>query len=625
MYFVKVALALSLLLSPSSAWAAQRAKENKRRDGTTKPQSFSLEAEILRSKAAQLLNSLDQGVSEVAEVPDRVRVMIEIADAVWLADKERARHLFERSFNEVDKLSSDSQIKHGRAAELMQALRYRVLLRAARRDPELANRLVRSLPDATPTEEQKWADTYGGGTPSSEALLGVAQNLLGTDSKQSVELAKHSLGDGLSQGLRLYLIDLRAKTPAAADALVEAALAAASTRRPGRLFEALILWEYAYLPASLYFGGISWDRGRNPPQYATPASLKRAALRFAIAAVRDNARGLTIQEAATDRLAQEKLTLLYSVVRQILPSVEADAPGEAAHLHAVASSVEQQLRAGGRPLPASPPAERADDKAEAEIDKLLKRAADMGMGEARDDLYLKIAFKLFQEREYERASQVAAKIDDRVRREAILEPINFNHAGQLIANSDIEEAIRVAARLQAPELRVAVLARAGKEVLDEGNVARGTEVLGEAQALAAKSDPSVALAASVLGIAMAYDRHDQLRSFEVINLAVEMINKLKSDGSLWALLSAPGGAGPLIASNFNWQESADGGLKSIKVNYPRAAGLVEVLSKASQRDFDQVVQAAKQIKAKGLSFAVQAALCRAALDSVGSKVATGHS
>jgi hypothetical protein len=613
----KSVLSLSLLLTllcPVAASVQQRTKE--KQGGVAKPKALSDEAELLQWKATQVLGNLDQSVTDINSVPDRVRVLVEIADALWLVDEGRARALFTRSFEEIDKLSADSQIDRKRLPDIMQALRYRVLGRAARRDPQLANQLVRTIPDTTPTADQKWADTFGSGTPNGEALLGVAQNLLATDPQQSTALAKLSLPDGLSQGLRLYLIGLRAKDAVAADALFEAALATASARRPTRLIEVLFLWDYAYQPANFYFGGISWDRERGASPYPMAAKLKRAVLLFAINAIKDNAQLLLTPPAEPDRLAQEQAALLYATVQQVLPSVQADLPNSAPYLHSLLAKLEGDLRGNGQKIPAPPSTTETGDASDSSLDKLLERIANTAQVEARDDLYLQAAFQLFRGRDYSRATKVAEKIEDKARREMILEPINFNQAGDLISSGNLEDALKLADSLKVPELRVMMLARIGRAFFDKGDGPRALLVLGEAQALAAKSEPSIALSSSVLSLSLAFNRLDQLRSFEALNQAIEMMNKVKEDGALWALLSASSGAGPLSATNFSWKASDNGGLKWVKINYPRVAGLTEALSKASQRDFDQAVSAARQIRVKGLSLAVQAAICRAAIESV---------
>src|ERR1044071_2634594 len=106
---------------------------------------------------------------------------------------------------------------------------------------------------------------------------------LRTPTRSSLSPKISSLQDGLSQGLRLFLIRLRAKDSAAADILVTAALQAASQQHPGRLFDVLVLWDYAYQPQDFYFNGIVWDRDA-AARLNTAPQLKRSVLAFAVTA-----------------------------------------------------------------------------------------------------------------------------------------------------------------------------------------------------------------------------------------------------------------------------------------------------------------------------------------------------
>lgn len=627
MFLVKSALTLLLLLPVvcSAVTFAQQRSGGEKGGDVVKPKAPGAEAELLRWKAMQAISALAQSATDIDDVPDRVRVLIEIADALWLVDEGHARSVFSRSFEEVNKLVADSRADPKRTAQTARALRYQVLSRVARRDPELANRLSRIIPDTMTTVEQKWADTYGGGTPSGEALLGVAQNLLATDPKQSLILAKLAAADGFSQSLRLYLHALRAKDQAAADSLFESVAATAAARHPARLIDVLFLWEYAFQPPTFYFGGVSWDREQAGTQYMTNAKFKRDVLIFAVNAIKENAQILTNPPGTPDNINQKQASLLYTVVQQILPSIQADLPASAAYISVLMSNLEGDLRATGQKVPTPPSSGETSESPEAGVGKLLERIAGSARGKARDDLCLKAAFQLFQAKDYDRAAKVAEKIDDPARRDMMLEPISFNQAGELTAQGKLEEALKVVAALKTLELRIMLLARVGRDFLDKDDVARGSRVLGEALALASKAEPSVALSSSVLSIALAFNKHDPQRSFESINQAIEIMNKLKADDGLWSLRSASGGAESLSITNLSWKASDNGGLEWVRVNYPKTTGLVEALSKAAQRDFDWAMTAAAHIAPKGLSLAVQATICRAAIESTHEKTAARRS
>jgi hypothetical protein len=577
--------------------------------------------ELLRLQAIALLNTLDQSAGDIKDVAERVRVLAEIGDALWTVDEEHARAVLTRSFEEVDKLTAGSEADRERVSSRAEALRRMVLTRVAKHDTALAKQLIEGVSSAPPSAEQKWKQMYGASPPSGDALLSVANNLLASDPKRAAAVAGYTLGEGLTQKLRLFLISLRAKDKEAANALVSAALSAASTQHPARLFDVLVLWDYTYQPPSFYLGGISWSREKEESPYVAPAALKRAVLKFAVSAILENIQQtLGSRETGTERAVQQaQPALLYSVIQQLLPTIQADLPEGAAALQAGLANVEQELRLTNQKLPERPPSEESPEESADAVEKLLERAPDAPTAEARDDLYLGAAFKLLQQRQIERAAEVAAKIEDQTRRAMIAEPISFNLAGELIEKGRLDEALTVTRKLTAPELRVAALAKIGKGYFDREELVRGYDYLNEAQALAGKSEPTVELCAATLSVASALAKRDAPRAFEVAGLAIGMMEKIKAEESLWALMSPSGSSGPLAISNFSWKRAANGGLKSVKASYPRPAGLAEVLSQVSRFDFGRAVSLTRQIQPKGLALAVQAAICRSSLQPAGVK------
>lgn len=216
--------------------------------------------DLLRSKLVESLESIAGQVVALDPPQDRARVYIQVADAYWPIDKDRPRTLFTKGFDETEKISEDSGIGRQRTANRVDALRQELLARVARRDPELAASLLSKVVGSDDSTRQKPSEIYGTGMLS-EALVRVAQRLLDTDVRQSVALATLSLKDGMSQSLRRYLMDLRAKDSGAANSLVASALKQAASRHPARLFEMLLLWEFAFQPDKLYFGiGLSTPR-----------------------------------------------------------------------------------------------------------------------------------------------------------------------------------------------------------------------------------------------------------------------------------------------------------------------------------------------------------------------------
>jgi hypothetical protein len=604
---------LIVLTSALLTTAVSQQRDQKPAKPSKSPPAQNREAEELQLSAVSLLHSLAQNVNEIENVAERVRIMAEIGDAFWSVDQEAARTMLVRTFKEIDKLSAGSERDPERLATQKRPLRRLVLSRIAKHEPSLANQLIHDLPDEIPTADEKAMQRQGVATPNADALLAIAENHIANNPKRAATIAAYSLQDGLSQRLRGFLMRLRAKDTAAADGLVAAAVSEASAQHPGRLFDVMVLWDYAYQPRDFYFNGVVWDR-ENESRQNTSTALKRQVLAFAVNAIVENLQQLPVRDdSAQDKnLAQAQLAELHSVIQQLLPSMHADWPRGTADLQQALVRVEQGLRAIGQPLPSRAAVEDGDSETTA-IDNLLKKAAEAPQGDARDSMYLAASFRLLQLRQYERGKEVAAKIDDPERRAMIVEPLDFCLAGELIEKKRLQEALSIANQLKTPELRIAALARVGRGFIAAGDWQSGLQTLDAAQSVANNADPSIEVCAAVLRVAAAFVKSDPSRASEVITLAIQILNKAKQDETAWSVL-AP--AGNEDALSFSWKNAPGGGLRSVKAAYPRSGGLADLLSKL---EFNQAISSAKSINKKALSLAVQATVCRRAIESTEGK------
>ena len=125
------------------------------------------------------------------------------------------------------------------------------------------------------------------------------------------------------------------------------------------------------------------------------------------------------------------------------------------------------------------------------------------------------------------------------------------------------------------------------------------------------------MASAILAIAAAYLKlSDRNQAQAAVTSAIELIN-LSVDGREWDFLRGSSQAvGRLSLEDIQWTNRKDGGVASVTVVYPRLAGLLDVLPKASEVDFEEALMLARQLKSRGLNFAVQAALCRQTIERI---------
>ena len=564
--------------------------------------------------ALQTLQFLKSSGGEIEDVKQRIRVQLEVADAMWLADPEQSRDVFRRAMEQAAAYEESLDEKTRKLAHT--SLRQSVVSRAARRDPAFANTLLNAFaPKANePTADDAFAKLYGRDELRANELVKAALDILPADASQAAQVATLAASDGFSQGLRQFLLDLRAKDPAAADALYEVAFRSAANRRPKELVEALFLWDYAFQHGSIYLGPVSWlgEDGWKPAPVSV--DVKKRALTFAVQAVVENVQQFNLAAASEEErpLIRERYVLVHSLASQIMPDVAKHLPSALPILQTHLTRIDQALREAGRTPPAPPEPMPSGAGANDDVEKMLDIAGRVTNPQVRDGVYARAALSLYLRDDYERALEVAGKIEGSELRLEMTEPIRFDRAGALIERGELDVAAEVARAIEKPETRAIVLARLGSAYFAAKKPGPALEVLSDAEQAAAKAKPSAALASTVLGIARSYAEHDRLRALEVAAGAIRTINALEGDLP-WELLQA-GKVERLKAQSHHWTTGRGGVITNFSVAYPQIGGLLDVLSKVSDSDLDGSLTIARELKSKSLSYGAQAILCRQALE-----------
>jgi hypothetical protein len=384
------------------------------------------------------------------------------------------------------------------------------------------------------------------------------------------------------------------------------------------LVEALFLWDYAFRRGEIYLGQVSWlaeGAGQPAPQPVSP-EVKRRALAFAVEAVLENVQRFDLAAAKEEErpVARERYVLIHSLATQIMPDVERFAPAQLALLQTHLRRIDQELRDQGRTPPAQPEPAQSAGEADADVEKMLNIASRVTNLKVRDGVYARAALTLYLRREYERALEIVGKIDDDVLELEMGEPIKFDRAGELLAAKETDAALAVVRTLERPAAKVVALARLAAAYFAAKNPARAAELLGEAEALAEKTEPSIEMALASLAVAQGHLAHDRAKAAELTAAAVRVANAAGGEEP-WELLRAGGGAeGRLAVENLNWASGRGGIVTSVSVTYPKPAGLLDVLSKLAAADLDESFMLARQLKWKSVSLAAQALVCRETLE-----------
>lgn len=563
-----------------------------------------------QQNALQTLLYLRNSVSEIESPEDRVRVLLEIGDALWLIDKEGAREVFRQSFTRATEFDT--------SATTSKELQQLVMTRVAKRDPALAKSLSITVSEKAPQQPDAFAELYGVDGSRSEMLVKAAADTLSSDTSQAVQTAKLAVPGGLSQQMRLFLLTLRTRDRVASDSLFVMSLQAASNRRPKNLIEALFLWDYAFQRPTIYLGSIAWFR-EAPIEYEISLDLKRRALSFAVGAVIENAQQFYLASAseAERPVVLERYALLHSLAAQILPDVERFIPSATPSLLAQLNRLNQELRDQGRKLPGPPEPLPKSSDIQGSVDKLLERATQASNVQVRDGLYAKAAFRLYLHADYERAIDVARNIEDASLRLKVTEAARFDWAGDLISRRELDTASSIAQNIETSELRVVILVRLATACFENKKATQGIAAVNEAEAAANKANPSRYLASAMLGIGQVYLKiDDRNQATALTSAAIRMINATEASNNWDSLSSTKEGSKRFSVQDTQWTSRRDGGLSSLTVVYPQVTGLLDALSNISETSLDEGLMLARLLKPKALNYAAQAALCRQAIERV---------
>ena len=156
----------------------------------------------------------------------------------------------------------------------------------------------------------------------------------------------------------------------------------------------------------------------------------------------------------------------------------------------------------------------------------------------------------------ERLNDVAAKIDDPVLREQLLNWLYFDRAQQAIRDQKLEVAKKLAAKIAEFDQRAYLYLKIAEEsIKSTKSDADARELLEEVLAAAAKAPDTEVKARALLGVAYLYTRVDANRTIAVLSEAVKSINHIESPDfsnedpgrkiqgrgfGAWAMMSTPG-------------------------------------------------------------------------------------
>ena len=580
-------------------------------------------AEARRTMASSLLVSLAEEARSFHDLALRARVQARAADALWDSEPESARALFRRAWDSAEsadeenaRLSEEERRARsaagGTTASRRQPnMRREVLRLAARHDRELGEEFLNKLEDARkleaadasvqPTGGQNTARINPDDPPQAMAQrLSLARQLLEDgDVERALQFADPALYPVNTLGMNI-LDMLHEKSPAAADQRYLSLLGRAigdpiADANTVSLLSTYIFTPYMYI--TVRPDGNSHTRrwrDNNAPRTDLSPALQNAFFRTAATVL--------LGPVAEPDLSSSGRLGSFVIIARMLPLFEKFGNDQSAALRArlgmLANEVPERMRQMDSPLYTRGiiPEDASKDRVQAVLDRLQSAKTS----DERDQIYFQAAMAA-SGKDYERARELADKIEESELRKQLYAFLTFDAMHQAIDDQKPDDALRLARSQELTNVQRAWgLTEVGR-LLAKTEPERATEVLELATAEARRIDQgSPDRVRTMVAIVTQFQKVDNARAWEMMSEVIKAANSLRGfsgeDGELTLRVEFKGGGA--MTNNFN-VDSFD---------------LTGLFTALAQQDFNRAVDLPKGFTGESPRAVAMLAVARTVLD-----------
>jgi len=460
---------------------------------------------------------LDQQTIDARSLSDEIRpeAMVSIADAYWELSPDKSKDLF------VAALDSAFSIEKENSRQLALS---RIISAAAKRDPQLAKILTRSLLDKDSGPKH---------------AIAVAVELLNSDTQTAEAIALSSVAFGPSFDSAWLIFQLQKRDAAAADRVYSAYLNSQNSRT---------------LPKLLWLGGYPFGYGEAVGGAMDPVQLtgmsgfrvdtltpnRALAIAFLSAADQAIAAAMNSLNGATPEQVEAVNSLVFFTVAYSLPEVQKYRPDLFARWSSLEVQSSQAINSDHRLAIANKLQAILADRDRARnqstdpgssVEESLETAEQLTGSCQRDAVYAKVSLDLSYKMDFKRASSVADKISGLDLRNDVIQFIYYDIAtagGSAKTSITIDEALKYANRVEAPEHRALLLLKVSDQLSKGAKDEESKQLIFEAINLSERvTDPS-ARAAVLIAIEKQLSESDFEDRFRVLKNAVAVLLWVRS-------------------------------------------------------------------------------------------------
>lgn len=467
-------------------------------------------------KVSKWTSLLDQQTIDARSLPDEIlpEAMVSVADAYWEISPQKSKELFAAALDSAFSIEKENR---------RQLALNDIISAAARRDPQLAKTLTRSLLDKDSGPKH---------------AIATAVELLNSDTQTAEAIALSSVAFGPSFDSAWLIFQLHKRDSAAADRVYTAYLNSPNARTLSKLLW-LAGYPFGYGEA---FGGATDPvqlTGMSGFRVDTLTPNRDLASAFLSTADQAIAAAMNSLNGATPEQVEVVNSLVFFTVTYSLPEVQKYRPD----LFARWSSLEVQSSQAVNPdhrlaianklraiLADRDRARSQSTKPDPAVEETLEAAEQLTGSCQRDAVYAKVALDLSYKTDFKKAISIADKISSLGLRNDVVQFIYYDIAmagASTKASFPIDEALKYANRVEAPEHRALLLLRLSAQLSKAGKEEDGKQLILEAINLSERvADPS-ARAAVLVAIEKELAEPDFEDRFRVLKNAVAVLNRDK--------------------------------------------------------------------------------------------------
>jgi hypothetical protein len=492
--------------------------------------------EVPNSRIVSVLLDTAEEAKTWEDAKTSAQVSAQIADTVWQLVPIQAEGILVDAWNKSkDVKEKDEKPSEFRNYSNRLAVSREVLLIAKKRNSGLAEKWLKELSDI---EEENFAKRNKGKfddrTAKSSVLLAMAMQVADTDINLAASLARESLNDGISFGFQSVLLKIQEKNPALAQSVFRSALQRLETVGIVDTKEILILNSYVYTPGRISAGNTSSNQGSSTIAFQRDQvvikSLAELNPNLANEFLEVSARAILklsypTETANPENNAREQ----YSIITTVLSRLRNQE---------LVQSLQQRLNqimvtANYSTTPETSPSGMTPIRQGEKISEYRSRLLDEALEEAEKltnnlqrDIVLTKACVRSDVEDFEKAKNVASKIDDKKLKEQVTNFLIYRKSLSLIKKDEFDETYKLLNQSSEPKQKTAILIIGGQKLFQNKNKIEAQDWLLDAQKKLDKNkDVDSDWLKLRFGFVSTYQEIDKISALQVFYQTAKLLTK----------------------------------------------------------------------------------------------------